>query len=64
MSYKLVIPETGYQSAIIVDEESNESILAIDEREVDGKRYKTPSFADPKMAQEVLDFLNTRQANS
>lgn len=42
----------------IVDSRSGDSVLAIDEREVNGTTYTTPVFASQKIAARVLEALN------
>lgn len=56
--FEIVKPKDGLQSATIIDADTRESILAIDDRLVDGHRHLTPVFKDEQVARRVLEMLN------
>ena len=58
--YNVVTPDTGLQLSTVVDNETNQNILALDARTVDGISYSTPVFANTSMAKAVAGFLNSR----
>jgi len=60
--YRIMQADGGSLPTIV--DGAGASVLAIDERQVDGATYTTPVFASQQIADRVLDALNASSAKS